>query len=257
MNALLWLTHLRARDPRDAFRLELERMGWQVEAAPLLAVCPRPVSAVLRSLRSWPDPAAILFTSPRSVAHLGWALSLDPVQEARLLRGPSVYVVGPATARYAQAFGWRPRRIGGGGAEGMLQAVLDDGISGPVLFPCSAERLDVLPEGLRQRGIPVLELALYAPEPLDPEAFWNLRRRWRLRRPDGVVWFSPSAVAVALTRLFDLPWEQVRHIAIGPTTARALQAAGLEPAAVSPHPDPAGLRAALKGLELELSARSL
>jgi uroporphyrinogen-III synthase len=156
----------------------------------------------------------IVLTSRRGVeaclAHLG---GLEP------LHAKDVAAVGDATAEALRAEGIEPRWIGSTGAVALADRMAADGPSKDrVLLLRSAAADDALPERLRLDGFVVDDVRTY--EPVAPP------------RPDAepqplgaVVCASPSAAGLVLEWF---PWiKGERFVAIGPTTARALEALGV------------------------------
>lgn len=98
---------------------------------------------------------------------------------------------------------------------------------GRIVYPCSRARRDEAIESLRSRGIEVTELPLY--EPVVPAD--ALERRdaalSRASHPLTIVFFSPSAVSSWFSLRSDTPADSI-FLAIGPTTAAALRAHGVE-----------------------------
>lgn len=113
-----------------------------------------------------------------------------------------------------------------------------------VLIPRAERGLDTLPRGLRTAGARVTVVPAYRTVP-DPEGLRALRRALALGA-DAATFASPSAAVLAVP---DLKLSLAAAIAIGPTTAAALRAKGVTPAAVAERPDPESLaRAVVEGL---------
>ncbi len=153
----------------------------------------------------------------------GDALAVTSRESARRLAGvvlPAgvlVAAVGSSTSRVLRETGLEPGFVGEQGAAELARA-LPVASGARVLFPCAEEALPDLELELRERGIAVERLPIYRTKPragveLDP----NVEAR---------VYRSPSAVAASLD------WERrsaspALRIALGPTTAAALERAGL------------------------------
>ncbi len=154
--------------------------------------------------------AAVAVTSRRAAAALSGA---------RLPGGVRLAAVGPATARVLSVAGLRVDVVGmGGGRE--LAAALEVDEGERVLFPCAEEARHELEEELARRGVSVERFPLYRTVPvrglaLDPDV-------------DARVYLSPSAVHAALNWERTHPGGCCLRLALGPTTAAALRAAGLE-----------------------------
>jgi uroporphyrinogen-III synthase len=132
----------------------------------------------------------------------------------------TVAAVGPGTARALEAAGLRVDLVGAGGAA-ELPARLPLAAGARVLFPCAEEARADLEQALSGRGLEVRRVAVYrtramtAPR-LDPDC-------------DARVYTSPSAVEAALTWERAHPGRGTALLALGRTTAAALEQAGLAP----------------------------
>jgi uroporphyrinogen-III synthase len=217
-----------------------------VEECPLMAFAPpldwAPVDAALTRL---PGYGAVAFTSPRS------ALAL--MERVRGLAAPppdppaSVWAAGAGTA---QALGSAlgpvreadERTVGThGAARALAEAMVADGVHGPVLFPCGDLRRDELPARLRDDGLEVVEITVYR-SVLAGET--DARRA--AERARVLVVASPS-VADLLARVCP-PGVRPPLVAVGPTTAAAARASGWPPAGVAARPSADALVAAVRAV---------
>ena len=101
-----------------------------------------------------------------------------------------------------------------------------------MLLPRAERGLDVLPDGLRASGAHVTLAAAYR-NVADVAGRKTLRRALRLGA-DAVCFASGSAASALGT----LGLRSAVAVAIGPTTAAALRARGIVPAAIAKKPDP-------------------
>jgi hydroxymethylbilane synthase len=162
---------------------------------------------------------------PARLARLrpGDALVLTSANAARRLAGHArptgvrVAAVGPATARALEAAGWSADQVGDQGARELARALVlaEDA---RVLFPCAEDARAELVDELAARGVAVERFVLYRTR-LRSEPALEPRAQVRLYQ-------SPSAVAACVA------WERARRpaarrLALGPSTAEALAAAGL------------------------------
>lgn len=207
----------------------LEAAGAEVLVAPAIEVAaaedPAPLDAALSGapfdLAVFTSVNAVRFTFGR-LAALG-----------RALRATRLAAVGEATAEALRAEGREPDVVPEEAtAEGLL-AALDAELAGRRVFLPRANRgRDTFPAGARARGAEVTAPVAYRTI-LRPEAGRSLRPRLEAGTVDAIVFFSPSAVrAVGEGLGADGPALLRRTLvaAIGPTTAAALEAAGLEAA---------------------------
>jgi hydroxymethylbilane synthase len=172
----------------------------------------------------------------------GDALAVTSRHAAARLAGQSappgvlVAAVGPTTARELDSAGMRCDVVGEGGGRELAEALGARLARGArVLFPCAEAARPDLAEGLAAHGIEIEPLVVYRTVPASVAG-------GSAGPADARVHLSPSAVeaAVALGAESEDAGPLVR-VAIGATTAAALEAAGL------PHvrPDGSGVEAAL------------
>jgi uroporphyrinogen-III synthase len=184
------------------------------------------------------DPSGydwIVFTSARAVAH--WPGPLD---------GTRIACVGPATSDAVRRRGAEPdyepdRHDAAALAAGLAEA--HDLGGARVLFPCSEQALPTLEETLAAAGAVVTRAVCYrtvAADDLEPGVADGA---------DVVVFLAPSAVD-AYYALGGDPGAATA-LAIGPTTAAALESRGVRPV-TAPTADRAGILEALRRLAMEV-----
>jgi uroporphyrinogen III methyltransferase/synthase len=187
-----------------------------------------------------------------ALADYDWLVtaSANALRELGAAARERVACVGEASAEAARALGLVPEPALGGDAERLLAWLLDRGDwrGKRVLLPRAERAGQALPAGLRSAGARVDELSLYRTEaaPFDGAALVAELRAGRL---DALAFASPSAArhfaagvggeGVAAARASAI-------VAIGPVTAEALRAAGLEPSVIAATPSADGLVAALE-----------
>src|ERR1700737_3617993 len=110
-------------------------------------------------------------------------------------------------------------------AEILARSMVQETVSGPVLFPCGDLRRDELPDELRKHGIEVEEVVCYRSVLADES-----QARTAAARGTVLVVASPS-VADLLARACPRA-TRPELLAVGPTTAASARAAGWSPAAV-------------------------
>jgi uroporphyrinogen-III synthase len=136
---------------------------------------------------------------------------------------PRIACVGPNTADFVARMGYAVSLVSEvhTGAALAEEFIARHGKDRPaVLLPRPEKMGSDLVERLIGAGIPVTQLVLYRTDPLDPGA----ARTLTFRDSDLFVFMSPSGVK-HFTRLHPIP-ETATAVAIGPTTAAALTAAG-------------------------------
>ncbi len=235
------VTRPRERSAELCFLLEDE--GADVLAIPLLEFQPptdgRPLEAAAAriSLYRW-----VVIASPAAVPALVEAARLQGTLDA--LGRTSIAVVGPATERAVRAAGLSVARVAenasGEGLFEILRAELQQGDE--VLLPVAEEGRLELFEALKDAGVNASRVVAYrsAKVGLPPEDAAALREQ-----PfDAVVFGSPRTVEsfFELVGGSDDPFfRPARKVAIGPTTARALELCGAPAAAIAEEPTAEGL----------------
>ena len=229
------VTRARAQASELAGRLRL--LGAEVVEAPTIRIEPLPVEA--------PDLGAydlICLTSPNGVRLLFERVPAD----ARAFAGKTVAAIGPGTARALRERGIEPDVVPERSVAESLLAALDGVPARRALVARAREARDVLPEGLRERGVEVDVLALYetVAEPLGGDALAAARDA------DFVTFTSSSTVRFFLDAAGgERP--RGRIVSIGPITSATLREHGLEPDVEATEHDVDGLVRAL----LSYSAR--
>lgn len=211
---------------------------------------PEDMSALDRVLDTIAAYDWVAFTSRNAVDSF-----LDRAQErAVLLTGPRIAAVGPVTAERLAERGIAVRACPPWAtAAALARTMLEMGAgTGTVLIPAGDRSRTELADALGAAGARVETVVVYRTLAAAPE-----RERLAAILTGGLVdvvaLASPSALDAMVGALHgDLePLCAVRLVCIGPTTARAVQAAGLAPAAVAEPHTAAGLAAAVAGLFTE------
>jgi uroporphyrinogen-III synthase len=225
----------------------LRNLPLAVEELPLLAfAAPTDWEPVDRAIRDIAEYHALAFTSPRAAtAFTGRHAEVTGTTHLDGRRAPRVWSGGPATttallplaASVLTADEEEAGRLGAAAA--LAAAMLQAGVTGPVLFPCGELRRDELPTRLRHEGLQVDEVVCYRSVLADEAA-----ARRAAERAAILVVASPS-VADLLSRVAP-PDARPRLLAVGPTTAAAARAAGWPPAAVAPRADVPSLLAGVR-----------
>jgi len=224
----------------------LERLAVAVEQRPLINFAPPedwgPLDQELARLNHY---GALALTSPRAAEAVAGRLRArdhNPEQ----LQVPSVWASGPATAAALDGLLGSvripTRRAGSAGAGQVLaEAMLAEGVVGPVLFPCGETHREELPAALRGGGLMVHEAVCYRSVLADPA---DARAAAEL----GTVLIVASPTVAALLAGACPRGSRPALLAAGPTTADAARAAGWPPAAIAAEPTARGVTAAVKQL---------
>jgi uroporphyrinogen-III synthase len=238
------------RAPEQAAELagRLHAMGAEVLLMPTVAFAPpENTSAVDAAIEQLDQFDWILLTSMNVVRFFIWRMQSKDGFSA--LRSTKVGAVGPGTAILSQSEGLDVDYVAKKGTGESLAKELAESIDGcRILLPRSDRADDRLPALLREAGADVTEVIAYRtvkPETLDPEVLGRLRHA----EVDAIVFASPSAFnhlcdAVPAEELAKLS-ERVQFAAIGPTTTKALEAAGVRVAIQAKEASPESLADAI------------
>lgn len=242
----------RAESQCGKLREELEARGAKVRLLPLIAFAPPddlgPLDAALRQLASFDW---ILFTSANSV---------QQVAKRRLDLGcatgsgdgkPRVAAVGPATAEAAAEAGFVVDYVATHHSGAGLAEELRDKVRGRKIFlPRSDRGNPDLPAALKRDDAKVTGVVAYktvTPGQTDREKVNNCCKE----EVDGMLFFSPSAVQSFLELVDRKVLEKLQGravmVAVGPTTAGALSAAGIQRIAWAADTTNAAVVQALEG----------
>jgi uroporphyrinogen III methyltransferase/synthase len=233
----------RARAQASGLARTLRLLGADVVELPAIRIEPRTESEeVRRAVAEVEAYSLICLTSPNGVRLLFEALAAAG-RDARALAGATVAAIGPGTAAALSAHGIEadvvPDRFV---AEALLDALGAVEVDGRrILVARAAEARDVLPDGLRERGAEVDDVALYetvleepAPEALAAAAAADY------------VTFTSSSTVRNLTEVLGGRFPNgARVISIGPVTSETAREAGLSVDAEAERHDIDGLIAAL------------
>ena len=230
----------RADDPADALIAALHAEGATVRTWPTLRFAPARDRAALEIAVTALEAGAfdwVVLTSPRAVR---------PVTElaARAPHGVRIAAVGRRTARALLGAGWSPDVVGAGGAADLVHTMAEryDLRGARVLFAAGSLAGPTLEDALAEAGARVARIEAYHTEALVPGG--ALVRADLESGVDVVVFASPSAVE-GLRRSLGVAWPTALDgsvaVAIGETTAGALEAAGVQEVPVAGEPSVNGL----------------
>ncbi len=195
-------------------------------------------------------PGDVVAVTSRQAARPLLGLTLPP--------GVCVAAVGPSTAAALVEAGLRADHVGSGGAR-ELAASIPLGPGARVLFPCAADARPELADGLAERGAALESVIVYRSVPVaSPTQVHDVFGALGVgadspatgASPEPAadrasvaaahfVYMSPSAVEAAVRCGLDRAAERRVRLALGRSTAQALQAAGLE----HESPDGSGVEA--------------
>jgi uroporphyrinogen-III synthase len=226
----------------------LKEIPVAVEERPLMSFAP-PLdwSPLDRALERPKEYGAVVFTSPRAAQTFAERLGTLGMTWRPGPGMPVVWSAGPATSAALQGALGSVRLPAGrktgklGAAKALARGMLEENVSGPVLFPCGESHRDELPAELRNNAIDVEEIVCYRSVlAAVPEA------RLAASRGTVLVVASPSVAGLLARACPRGPRPEL--LAVGPTTADSARAAGWPPAAVAPEPSTRALASAIRSL---------
>uniref|UniRef100_A0A8V5G2J7 Tetrapyrrole biosynthesis uroporphyrinogen III synthase domain-containing protein n=1 Tax=Melopsittacus undulatus TaxID=13146 RepID=A0A8V5G2J7_MELUD len=145
-----------------------------------------------------------------------------------------------------EEIGLTPQGETSGNAEKLAEYICsrEKSSSSALLFPCGALKREVLPTVLREKGIPLESLTVYQTTQHAhlQESLSSYFSQQGI--PASIVFFSPSGVKFCLQHIQKLSGDFINHIkfaAIGPTTAEAMEAAGIPVSCTAESPTPQDL----------------
>ncbi|XP_039767577.1 uroporphyrinogen-III synthase isoform X2 [Ornithorhynchus anatinus] len=256
---VLLLKDPKEEDPGpDPYVAELGLWGLEATLIPVLSFEFLSLHSFREKLSHPEDYGGLIFTSPRAVEAVGlcWGRGRPPAEWEGSLKdqwnAKPVYAVGQATASLAGRMGLAPQGQHCGNAEKLAEFICSREAAAPtpapLLFPCGAVKGEALPAMLRDKGVPMESITVYRKAPR-PGLRESLRGYFSTQGvPASITFFSPSGLTYTLEHLRELSGDAFRQIklaAIGPTTARAMAAAGLPVSCSARGPTPRDLADAI------------
>ncbi|MGH7441464.1 MAG: uroporphyrinogen-III synthase, partial [bacterium] len=247
----------RAREQAGKLSAELRALGAEVRELPTLKILSLPLNgAMRRAFAALGTVDWLVLSSANGVQHFFERL-FEAGLDARALKGCRVAAVGRATAEALAAHGIKADLVPPTyDAEHLLRALVPrlarKGPRRKVLLARAAEGRGVLPEGLRARGVPCVDLSLY--KGLSAGAGGpELERGLSAGVFDGVIFTSSSTVTHFKTLFSPARWRalapKLRGLCLGPITRQAVEAAGVPVALEAPQALIPSLVASLTALD--------
>uniref|UniRef100_A0A8V0XFW3 Uroporphyrinogen III synthase n=1 Tax=Gallus gallus TaxID=9031 RepID=A0A8V0XFW3_CHICK len=226
------------KDPKDKesgpdpYVKELGLYGFEATLIPVLSFEFVSLEGLFEKLSHPECYGGLVFTSPRALEAIKICLRENSKNEAwskslkQQWNAKPTYVVGKATA----SLGEGPH-------------------SSPLLFPCGALKREVLPTALKEKGIPLESLTVY--QTAQHEHLQQSLSSYFSQQgvPASIVFFSPSGVKFCLQHIQKLSGDfanRIKFAAIGPTTAEAMEAAGIPVSCTAESPTPQDLTAGIQ-----------
>jgi uroporphyrinogen III methyltransferase/synthase len=240
----------RPREDVESLRANLQVLGAQVYCLPTISIRPTTDSAeVAEALGRLVEYDWIAFTSRNAVR-----VVFDWLQAYNRLPIPALKVaaVGPRTADELRLRGVTPCCVPAeASGQALASAMRAAGMSGAsVLLPLGNLAGDDLRKALERAGASVASIRVYETAPAQPTD--NVAREALLRgEMDVVALASPSAFRNLVSMQANQVGDALRGthlVAIGPTTAAAVRAAGYGPSAIAGRHTTDGLVEAILGV---------
>jgi uroporphyrinogen III methyltransferase / synthase len=232
----------RAREQASRLSAELRALGAEVWELPAIRIEALPLDKAMRkALADLPRTGWLVLTSANGVEHF-FARLFEAGLDARALNGCRIAAVGQSTAGALAARGLRADLVPASyDAEQLLKALLPHlARKGPrrgVLLARASAGAQVLPEGLRRKRIPCVDLPVYRTVALSP-AKDGLAEAIASGRVDGVTFTSSSTVQQFRALFSASSWRtvapKVRGLCLGPVTRKTVEAAGITVAVEAP-----------------------
>ena len=212
---------------------ELKAKGAAVTLLPLISIGPpEDYSALDAALARVESFDWIIFTSANAVQAVEQRRRALAGGKGSSAKMPFAAAVGPATAAAAESAGYAVEFVAANHSGAGLAEELKDELRGKSVFlPRSDLANPALPAALKKIGATVMEAVAY--QTLPPSKADRERVHAALAGTvDGILFYSPSAVQNFLELLGRERLEKLQGrvlmVAIGPTTAGALSAAGVQ-----------------------------
>jgi uroporphyrinogen-III synthase len=187
---------------------------------PIIQIIPRPLSepSVQQALHHFQQYSHVIITSKSTVAILKDYLARLGI-ELQIWKQKTTLAVGQVTAKHLEACGIKPAKVAQEEtAEGMIHELAQMSLEDAhVFWPHSAQARPVIKDFLVNRHIRHTTCQLYDTKSQVPGALPNLADF------DEIVFTSPSTIE-AFLQIFGTFPSQIELVAIGPITARFLEA---------------------------------
>lgn len=247
----------------DPYIKELGAYGFEATLIPVLSFEFISLEGLFEKLSHPESYGGLVFTSPRALEAIKICLKENSKNEVwskslkQMWNTKPVYVVGKATASLVEEIGLIPQGEKSGNAEKLAEYICsrEKPNHSALLFPCGALKREVLPTVLQEKGIALESLTVYQTTQHSDlqESLSSYFSQQGI--PASIVFFSPSGVKFCLQHIQKLLGDfsnNIKFAAIGPTTAEAMEAAGIPASCTAESPTPQDLAAGIqKALHLQ------
>lgn len=199
-------------------------------------------------LENHQDYEGLLLTSPRSLSAIEKAAK-DHNEILKNWKNKSNYCVGETTSHLAQSMGLQSKGKQAGNAFSLSKILIEDLKENMnlkrFLFPSGNLKQDLLEKSLEEGKIKVENIEVY--ETIQHEKLEDSIEELKVLKVDYIIYFSPSGVnfSLPLLRKRGINVQDIKIIAIGPSTKKSLEDNGLHCYRMCPKPSPESLLEAL------------
>lgn len=234
-------------DGIDPYRTKLEEAGFRTLSVPVLDFEYCNLNELQQNIKNPSKFSGLVFTSQRAIKAVG------SIKDVRSLLGGwknhPVFVVGEGTSKILKKeLDLDGKGSSAGNASALADIILQSKYGHPLLFPCGSLKGDELLHKLSSNGINVVAVTVY-------ETHVHEQLEQRLHEivlhnsgfPEIVVYFSPSGInfTIPILEKMQVPLQQLKLVAIGPTTAAAILGYKLKASSVALKPTPEHLLEAI------------
>jgi uroporphyrinogen-III synthase len=206
-------------DPNSPYFKLAEKFNLKIDFRSFIQVEPVPVREFRKQRVDILNHSAIIFTSRHAVDHFFHICNELKIEMPADMK---YFCISDQTSNYLQKYiVIRKRKIFTGlkTAQDLLE-ILKKHKNEKYLFPCSDIRKSDIPDFLRENGFDFTEAIMYQTVASDlsdlKEVYYDI-----------LAFFSPSGISSLLVNFPEFKQNNTRIAAFGPTTARAVQDAGL------------------------------
>ncbi|KAK6621927.1 hypothetical protein RUM44_001734 [Polyplax serrata] len=236
----------------DAYYEAFRSVGYNVTLIPVLDFEFINLNQLLRMIKASNKYSGIIFSSPRCVKGVKLCIQNEDGSILEKWKNSKNYVVGEKTGKLAEDLGLVVLGKEAGNGDDLADIISKGTHTKPFLYPIGSLTQKKFQEKLKQNGITVEEILIYNTKqhPLLEE---NILKSNYFGKRVYIIYFSPSGVTftLPLLRKMELDFNNLKFVAIGPTTETAIKNNGLQVAATSAVPNPENLLSAVQNIERE------
>lgn len=225
-------------DPNSPYLKLAEKYNLKIDFRSFIQVEPVSVKEFRKQKIEILDHTAVIFTSRNAVDHF-----FSICKELKIEMPPDMkyFCISEQTSNYLQKYVViRKRKIftGQKTAQDLIE-IIKKHKNEKFLFPCSNIRKNDLPDFLNSNGYKFTEAVMYQTVESDLSDLHDVFY-------DIIAFFSPSGISSLLTNFPDFKQNNTRIAAFGPTTAKAVEDAGLILDIEAPLPNAPSMAGALE-----------